>query len=262
MRTRPDVPAVYLVAVVCLWGATLGCRAEIIFDDEAIERSADRAVQRLESAVEKATRTLSDWIGDDDDDDDEPESLADARAPAPLRETARTVRSNGGTEPAPSRASASAVSPADSGGQLSGLSESLKAVLPATVVGLPRRLLKASASAGMWAVAKAEYEKGMQQVAVKVLDLGSMSRAARSGMTSWIDLKVEKSDERGYRKTSTYKGWPTYEKYDRGDDHAKLISLVADRFLVVIRGYAVTVAQVKSAFDAVDVAALSRLAAG
>jgi hypothetical protein len=145
----------------------------------------------------------------------------------------------------------------------------LKQFLPETIGPAKRSNSKAEHTNAMGmdlATAEADYEPEYAADAqqhpsyhVKITDLGNMSGAMLGGFAGWAMVQTESETETGYEKTVQYKGFPGRESYDRETKYGSLNVFVAKRFTVEVTGNDVTIEQVRTIVDGIDVAKLGTM---
>lgn len=137
----------------------------------------------------------------------------------------------------------------------------LKSLLPESIGDLKRSNLEGEKVAAMGmniSTANADYNDTENNVSIdlKITDLGSVSGLSGLAAYGWYMIDIDKENERGYEKTITYKGNKGYEKYDNDGKHGELNILVAKRFVVEANGRNVSMDQMKTAVDMIDVGKL------
>jgi hypothetical protein len=139
--------------------------------------------------------------------------------------------------------------------------EKLKALLPATVDGLPRTELTAQ-SAGAAGVsssnAEAVYSKDSARITLTVTDLAAAG--AFAGMAGAMGVQSTKETATGYEKVGKVGGRMTTEEWDNQSKSGKYGVLVADRFMIEAEGSAGSIDDLKSAVQAVGPDRLEGLA--
>ena len=140
----------------------------------------------------------------------------------------------------------------------------LKALLPAELPGMTRTDASAERTQMMGidtSNAEGRYsaaDNSGANVEVKLTDTGNMSGSMRLGMSAWTMGQYSRETDTGYEKTTTISGYKGMEKYDTQNKEGSLQLLVADRFIVEVSGYGVTMETLKQAVDKID---LKKLAA-
>lgn len=108
--------------------------------------------------------------------------------------------------------------------------------------------------------AEGRYTRGDAQMTVEVLDLGAAG--ALAGMAGAFNVKSSKETSTGYEKVGKVDGRLTQEQYDNASKHGEYSVLVADRFMIQVKGDAVSMNELKSAVSAVGTARLEGMAKG
>jgi hypothetical protein len=137
----------------------------------------------------------------------------------------------------------------------------LKSLLPESIGDLKRSNLEGEKVAAMGmniSTANADYNDADNNISIdiKITDLGSVSGLSGLAAYGWYMVDIDKENETGYEKTITYKGNKGYEKYDNEGKHGELNILVAKRFVVEANGNNVSMDQMKTAVDMIDVGKL------
>jgi hypothetical protein len=137
----------------------------------------------------------------------------------------------------------------------------LKALLPETLGDLKRNNIEGEKVAAMGmniSNANADYSDDESGVSIdlKITDLGSVSGLSGLAAYGWYMVDIDKENDTGYEKTITYKGNKGYEKYDNQGKYGELSVLVAKRFIVEANGNNVSMDQIKTALDMIDIGKL------
>ncbi len=130
----------------------------------------------------------------------------------------------------------------------------LKELLPSSVNGMP--LSDASGEkTGMMgfkmSTAKGKYSKGDNRVDLSIVDFGGVT-GALSMIAAWTMVDIDKENDQGYERTTTYKGFKGFEKYDNQNKDGQLAVLVGNRFMVTADGSNVDMAVIRKAIDALN----------
>jgi hypothetical protein len=140
----------------------------------------------------------------------------------------------------------------------------LKALLPAELPGMKRTnaISERTQTMGIdMSNAEGEYRASDDSgayVRIKLMDTGNMSGSMRLSMSAWNIGQYSRETDTGYEKTTTINGYKGMEKYDTQNKEGSLEFLVADRFIVEVKGYDVTMETLKQVVDQID---LKKLAA-
>ncbi len=139
----------------------------------------------------------------------------------------------------------------------------LKTFLPATIGGFTRTEVSSS-TGGVGGIsgsgAEGRYTRGDAQITVEVLDLGAAG--ALAGMAGAFNVKSSKETANGYEKVGKMDGRLTQEQYDKATRHGEYSVLVADRFMIQVKGDGVGMGELKAAVTAVGASRLEALAKG
>ncbi|WP_457652586.1 hypothetical protein [Rhodocaloribacter sp.] len=81
----------------------------------------------------------------------------------------------------------------------------------------------------------AEYEGDDREMELTIVDLGTLRRAAMTGL-DWLDLEIDREGDQGYERTRTIEGFPAHEKLEREGSWKKfdMTVVVGERFVVSI----------------------------
>lgn len=138
-------------------------------------------------------------------------------------------------------------------------------MLPASVAGLSQvdKSGEKSGISGMaTSFAEARYEDadGSQRVTVKITDVGSMTSLIAFGM-AWMNMVIDKESTNGYERTTKIDGHPALEKFEQGEGYSngEVTVVVVNRYIVEVTGNGVTMDNLKSALDDVDLSKLASM---
>ncbi|AFH50834.1 Hypothetical protein IALB_3131 [Ignavibacterium album JCM 16511] len=140
----------------------------------------------------------------------------------------------------------------------------LKALLPEKIANLKRTNASGEKSSAMGiniSKAEADYndEQGNKSIDVEITDLGSVSGLTAFAAYGWYMADIDKETENGYEKTFMYKGNKAFEKYNNSSQNGEISVLVAKRFIVELNGNNVTMYELKSALDMIDISKLESM---
>ncbi|GAB4299330.1 MAG: hypothetical protein Kow0098_25700 [Ignavibacteriaceae bacterium] len=141
---------------------------------------------------------------------------------------------------------------------------SLKELLPEEIEGLKRSNASGEKTAAFGiniSKAEADYssEDGSQSLDIAITDMGSMSGLTGLAAFGWAFAQVDRETDTGYERTTTYQGHKAFEKYNNQSGSGEFSVIVADRFIVEINGYGVTMDQMKQAISSIDVGKLEAM---
>jgi len=168
---------------------------------------------------------------------------------------------------APSAAAVGALISAAVGGQqgVAALpADQIKAFLPETLAGLPRKSLSAERNAAMGfevAEASADYSDGAgRDLRLEINDTGGAQGLL--GFAAWANVEEEREWDGGYEKTYRDDGRMVHERWDSRRNRGEYSAIVANRFAVKVSGQAASMNELKGVLAAgVDVAGLEAAAA-
>lgn len=136
----------------------------------------------------------------------------------------------------------------------------LKALLPEELGGMARKSAEGQKSGAMGftlSMAEARYEKeGGGRIKLTITDAGAVAGMAAMAMYAWAGMEIDKEDENGYEKTTTINGYRGYEKHNKSNNSSEISLVVGNRFIVQLDGDDVSVDDLKSALDKVDLGKL------
>lgn len=110
--------------------------------------------------------------------------------------------------------------------------------------------------------ANAEYGEDEKRLSLMITDLGGASGLAKMGR-AMFETEIDREDENGFEKTTTYKGHKSFQRLQRSGDQSigEMMVFVDDRFTVQLDGQNVPYKDMIKAMDQIDLAALTALAA-
>jgi hypothetical protein len=138
----------------------------------------------------------------------------------------------------------------------------LKALLPETLPGMKRTRSEGEKTGVMgMSVSKAEgaYEQEDGNIHITITDMGSISGLTAMAAYGWALAEIDRETETGYEKTGTHKGYKSHEKYDSRSKDGEATVLVADRFVVEVRGNNLPAEAIKGALGAIDLGKLEAM---
>ena len=108
--------------------------------------------------------------------------------------------------------------------------------------------------------AEATYEdKKENQIKISIIDFGSIKGIAGKAMLAWMSAEIDNESDDGYEKTTEYKGYKAFEKYDHEDKDGKLSVIVKERFLVDVTGTGASMKEIKKGMSGVNLKKLSKM---
>jgi hypothetical protein len=139
----------------------------------------------------------------------------------------------------------------------------LKALLPEALPGYKRTSAtgeKAGAMGVVMSQASGEYNSdGGAHIGVKLLDAGNLAGPLALGLAGWASAEIDRETETGYEKTTVIGGNKAFEKYDNRSKHGEVNVIVANRFIVEVKGRDVKIDDLKAAVGKLDLAKLATL---
>lgn len=119
---------------------------------------------------------------------------------------------------------------------------------------------KSGAAGFLISTAEARYKgKNNQTIKIEIIDTGGIASASTMTLASWAIAEIDKESASGYEKTTKFKGYKAFEKYDQVSKNSALNVMVAERFLVNAEGKNLSTDQLKSALRAINLSKLNNL---
>jgi outer membrane murein-binding lipoprotein Lpp len=123
----------------------------------------------------------------------------------------------------------------------------LKDLLPSDVASMERYDSEGSRKGALGiklSSAEGKYEGSDREMEIKILDLGSLSGVAGSGM-DFIDAEIDREDNHGFERTTRYEGNPGYIKLTREGRRRRVqaMVMVENRFVVSVKIWGRSVSQ-------------------
>ena len=137
--------------------------------------------------------------------------------------------------------------------------DQLKAFVPETFAGMPKRSSSAEKTGFGITVAKAEavYGDGAEkEVTLEVLDTGGASGLV--GFASWMGVQEEKENDDGYERTQNVNGRFIHEKMSKSGSNEFGV-VMGSRFVVSARGRGVDVNALKAAITSLELGKLEAM---
>jgi hypothetical protein len=139
----------------------------------------------------------------------------------------------------------------------------LKALLPESTADLKRTEATGEKTGAMGftiSTARAEYRgDGDASVDIEIIDTGGIAGVGTMAMAAWTMADIDKETSHGYEKTTKVEGYKAFEKYDNEGKNGEINVLVADRYVVNVRGNNVSIDQIKDAVKDIDLGKLEDL---
>ncbi|MCX7819799.1 MAG: hypothetical protein N2652_11445 [Kiritimatiellae bacterium] len=139
----------------------------------------------------------------------------------------------------------------------------LKSLLPATLKGFRRTSASSERSGALgMTISRAEgvYEGANDaRIEIEYSDLGGLGGLGAFAQAAWVGADIDRETDRGFERTTKYKGHKAHEEYDNEDKSGKLEVLLGGRLMVTVRGYRVKLDELRAAMDQIDLAKLAAL---
>ncbi len=136
----------------------------------------------------------------------------------------------------------------------------LKEMLPEDLSGMKRTNAQGQKSGAMGftlSTAEARYEaESGARIKLTITDAGAVAGMAGMALFAWAGMEIDKEDENGYEKTTTIKGYRGFEKFNSSSKSSEVSLLIGGRFIVQLEGDDVSMDDLKSALDKVDLGKL------
>lgn len=133
--------------------------------------------------------------------------------------------------------------------------ESLAAILPKTLAGLPLAEIEhASLGAGLGSSAEARYGSGDATARLDLVDVAPMGGI--SAVTASLNVQRDRQTATGYERLGKVNGRMTGEKWDSATRRSEYNVLVADRVMVSAEGRGVHIDDLKQAVESLDLDAI------
>ena len=124
--------------------------------------------------------------------------------------------------------------------------DQIKAMLPESLMGMKRTSFSANSMMG-YGVGEARYKSDDgKQLHLSIFDCSGVAGAAYYSMMYW-GMNMEREDENGYEKTTTFNGAKAIEKYQKGSEQYTLTFPASNRLLVTVEGEQTGLDMVKQA---------------
>ncbi len=136
-------------------------------------------------------------------------------------------------------------------------------LLPDEFAGLPRTDLKQQKSGAAGVVMTnviGRYEADARRITISVSDIGGLGGMGTMGAAAWAMSEFDRTTATGYERTTRFEGYKAMESLSRtgGRVDAELSLVVADRFVIQIKGRGVDMDAVKAAARSLALDQLAR----
>jgi hypothetical protein len=137
-------------------------------------------------------------------------------------------------------------------------------LLPEEAAGLPRTDLKKEKNGAMGLImstAMGRYQAQGQRVTISLTDIGGIGGMGALGAAAWAMSEFDRTTATGYERTTRFEGYKAMESLSSagGRVHAELSLIIADRFVIQIKGTGIDMDAVKATARALDLGRLARL---
>lgn len=97
-------------------------------------------------------------------------------------------------------------------------------------------------------------QNGDGSLDISITDLGRVKDAAMFGQ-AWLRTELDRQSDSGYEQTTMYKGFPAYQKFKQrsGKLQSEMTVVVANRFIIDLKGHGLKMNEVNSAIDNIDI---------
>jgi len=137
----------------------------------------------------------------------------------------------------------------------------LKSMLPESVAGMERTEAEGQKSGAMGmtiSTAEGRYEDGNRRLQVNLADAGGIPMAMM-GLAAWTNADIERETDDEYERTTMFKGFKAFERYNYKNKEGQISIVVAERFIVNIEGDNIEESDLKNALDAMNLDQLAGL---
>jgi len=148
------------------------------------------------------------------------------------------------------------------GGKVESLpTDRMKALLPESLAGLPRKSISAERNNALgMQVSKSEAEYGGDAgtpLTVEITDVGGAQGIMM--LAGWAGIEEDKETGSGYEKTYHQDGRLVHEQWDNSSQTGKYSVILGERFIAEVRGHAASMDQLKGALAGLDLAGIEAL---
>ncbi len=139
----------------------------------------------------------------------------------------------------------------------------LKELLPQSMGSLQRAEASGEKSTALGiTISKAEARytgEDRRAINLTISDIGNASGLASLALYAWANNEIDKDSPTGYEKTTTFRGYKAYEKYNKHDHRGEIGVLIDKRFVVEAKGDGVTIEDLKGMLDTIDLSKLANM---
>ncbi len=131
--------------------------------------------------------------------------------------------------------------------------DQLKALLPETLMGVPRKSFEANASMGAGLVIGRYEINDSTDVKLNIWDCGGPAGAGIYGMQFMTMLNIQQESDEEYTKTIDFNGGKAYEHCNKRNNDCTLNYFTGGRYLVTLEGNHVDAAALKQAASGLNI---------
>lgn len=92
----------------------------------------------------------------------------------------------------------------------------------------------------------------LKTLTIKITDMGNLSGFTSIATFAWTLTEFEHIDENGFERTCTLKSYKAVESYNKTTRQSELQILVLDRFVIELRGFAISTDQLHQYAELID----------
>ena len=127
----------------------------------------------------------------------------------------------------------------------------LKTLIPEEVAGMKRKDKGEGSTTKIFGIKVSQYGATYtgadnEKLKIQIMDTGGMGTALMAAVP-WSQIEVDKETANGYERTTEYKGYKAFEKYDEKRKKGEFMVLVDGRFVVTINGRNVSAEKMEAA---------------
>lgn len=139
--------------------------------------------------------------------------------------------------------------------------DEIKALMPDNLAGLFIYENEGETSAALGAPATfvvTIYREKYNIIKIAVTDSGR-APATILAAAQWANQNINRNSEKGFDRTTTYKGYPAHEQYNNRTKVGMFEYIIDDRFIISCQGKNRTIEQMRAAMDELDLDRLKSL---
>ena len=92
----------------------------------------------------------------------------------------------------------------------------------------------------------------LKTLTIKITDMGNLSGFTSIATFAWTLTEFERINENGFERTCTFRSYKAVESYDKPARQSELQILVMDRFVIELKGFAVSTDQLHQFAELID----------